>query len=234
MQLFISSRHTKKDITITITDERIIHQCLHVLRMKTWHIIKLQDNTSRYTLYIQTITKSEIITEIITTETKSNVTSNHTICIALPNRFDKAELIVQKLTEIGIHRIVFWRAERSIIHSLPDKKLQRLETIALEASEQSFRRDTPSISYLDNLWKNDILTNSQIFIFNYWGKSLLEYKSNINPTISKLAIIGPEGGFTKEELLSAQDKWYTIWSLWDTMLRMETAAIIWWWLIQNI
>jgi 16S rRNA (uracil1498-N3)-methyltransferase len=231
MHLFITDQYTITDAEIHIQDERIIHQCYHVLRMKTWHIIQLQDNALRYTLDIKIIIKREIIAEIVTTDTAQDTALHHTMCIALPNRFDKAELIVQKLTEIGIHSILFRKAERSIIHWLPDRKLQRLETIALEASEQSFRRDIPSISYLDNLRESHILTSSQTFIFNYGGTSLQNYKTDTKKV--KLAIIGPEWGFTSEELQYAQEIWCITWSLWDTILRMETAAIIWWRLIQN-
>lgn len=68
--------------------------------------------------------------------------------IALPNRQDKLELIVQKLTEIGVDEIVFWPAQRSQMKFVGEKKLLRLLSIALEASEQSFRTHLPQISVL--------------------------------------------------------------------------------------
>jgi 16S rRNA (uracil1498-N3)-methyltransferase len=88
------------------------------------------------------------------------------ICIALSNRREKSEFIVQKLTEIGIDTIFFWKAERSILRNMPDKKFQRLQSIALEAAEQSFRRSLPTITYLDNLIESDILSSSQVILFH--------------------------------------------------------------------
>ncbi len=86
--------------------------------------------------------------------------------IALPNRRDKAEFIAQKLTEIGVENIVFWKAKRSVLRELSAKKLQRLHTIILEASEQAFRRSIPTITYLDNLFESDILSSGQIILFH--------------------------------------------------------------------
>ncbi len=60
-----------------------------------------------------------------------------TLFIAMPNKREKAELMVQKLTEIGIKKILFRPAERSVIKSWNDNKYQRLLRIAKEAVEQS-------------------------------------------------------------------------------------------------
>jgi RsmE family RNA methyltransferase len=57
--------------------------------------------------------------------------------IAMPNKWEKAELIVQKLTEIGVENIYFWVAEHSIIRQRNNKKTERLNKISQEAVEQS-------------------------------------------------------------------------------------------------
>jgi len=55
----------------------------------------------------------------------------------MPNKREKAELIVQKLSEIGVDEIAFWPAERSVIKQRNEKKADRLHKIAKEAVEQS-------------------------------------------------------------------------------------------------
>jgi len=55
------------------------------------------------------------------------------------------ELIVQKLTEIGINKIYFVPMERSIFKDIKDKKLERFFKIAIEATEQSLGWDLPEI-----------------------------------------------------------------------------------------
>lgn len=61
-----------------------------------------------------------------------------TMYIAFPNKRDKAELIVQKLAELGVARIVFWVAERSVLRQTNDNKVARLYKIIHEAVEQSW------------------------------------------------------------------------------------------------
>lgn len=235
MQLFISLHYTLQDKTITIYDERIIHQCFHVLRYKPWQILQLQDNDKRYTLSITNISKKEIHTDIIKSEQSTLSTLNSTLCIALPNRRDKAELMVQKCTEIGIDTIVFWKSERSILRDMPDKKKQRLETIACEASEQCFRRSLPTITYLDNLIESDILSSGQIILFYQDGiptKEINSFKAQ-HPKFL-ISIVGPEWWFSTNEINQLQTlPNITTISLWDTILRMETATIIWSRLIKN-
>ena len=80
-----------------------------------------------------------------------------TMYIALSNRRDKAELITQKLTEIGISHIVFFPTQRSLYKTTPPNKQTRMLNIALEASEQSFRTSLPQISFLDKRDEKSIL-----------------------------------------------------------------------------
>jgi RsmE family RNA methyltransferase len=55
----------------------------------------------------------------------------------MPNKREKAELIVQKLTEIGVKNIYFRVSEHSIIRQRNEKKAERLDKISHEAVEQS-------------------------------------------------------------------------------------------------
>ena len=74
------------------------------------------------------------------------------LCIALANRMDKIELIVQKLAEIGSHEIIFFPSDRSTIREVKEKTLLRLQTIALEAAEQSFGRHIPKITHQKSIY----------------------------------------------------------------------------------
>jgi RsmE family RNA methyltransferase len=60
------------------------------------------------------------------------------------------ELIVQKLTEIGLKKIYFIATERSQFKSIKDNKLERFYKIALEAAEQSWSWYMPEIKVLNN------------------------------------------------------------------------------------
>ncbi|MBQ7074589.1 RsmE family RNA methyltransferase [bacterium] len=82
-------------------------------------------------------TESEIYTKIL--ERKKNLNEKVMIgmLIAFPNKQEKLELIVQKLTEIGISHIYFRKAENSQIKELNENKIKRMRKIMKEALEQS-------------------------------------------------------------------------------------------------
>ena len=71
--------------------------------------------------------------------------------IALPNKFDKLELIVQKLAEIGIDEIFLRSSERSLTYPITGHKLQRLHKILQEATEQSWNRNMPTLTLIEDI-----------------------------------------------------------------------------------
>ncbi len=85
------------------------------------------------------------------TDTCMHALSPVRMLVAMPNRWDKAELIVQKLSEIGVSAIGFWPAHRSVIKQNNDAKMERLAKIAQEATEQSWGWRVPSISFVQGI-----------------------------------------------------------------------------------
>lgn len=71
--------------------------------------------------------------------------------IALPNKQEKLELIVQKLSEIGVDEIFLWASERSVIKALNINKEQRLLKIIKEATEQSWSWVLPKLTFLSDI-----------------------------------------------------------------------------------
>jgi 16S rRNA (uracil1498-N3)-methyltransferase len=80
------------------------------------------------------------------------------LVIAMANKRDKMELIVQKATECGISQITIVPMQRSVITSSNANKWKRLELIMLEAVEQSRTIQVPVLQWCDHL-KN--LSNSE-------------------------------------------------------------------------
>ena len=83
------------------------------------------------------------------------------MAIALPNKQEKLELIVQKLTEISVSDIYFWAAERSVVKALSPQKFERLQKIVQEALEQSYGRKLPQLRFIE---KFDEITHEYTFI----------------------------------------------------------------------
>ncbi len=134
-----------------------------------------------------------------------------TIGVAIPKK-DRPEWIVQKLTELGVSRIVFLATERSVVTWSPERAarhLARLERVAIEAVQQSRRVWCPTIE-------------GPLPASTFLPAAVVAEPEGRHLTASDLAIaIGPEGGWTPAELELARDQV----SLGDAILRVETAAL---------
>ena len=213
----------------------LLSQLRKVLRIKKWDKICVQYSdkkwTTRYELSIQDWTDKDLTGEIISSQTFSFPEKNISMLIAMPNKREKAELIVQKLTEIWVENIFFWVSEHSIIRQHNDKKADRLDKISHEAVEQSRWIQLPEIKFLNSEnelkdfvdWKNIIIANMNWL--PYW--ELAKIKSN-----DLCGVIWPEGWFSPKDLILFDNA--KIVDLWENVLRMETASIVLWWLLRNI
>ncbi len=153
-----------------------------------------------------------------------------TVFQALPEK-ERFELILQKLTEIGINRIVPYQSTRSTTLSereIGQRKAHRWPTVLIKASQQCRRAMIPELAPVAE-WSQvlDEMSASQeaLLFYEKQGQegvgSILRQKQ-----LKSLAlIIGPEGGFCDDEVLSAKEKGARIVSLGPRVLRTETAAI---------
>jgi len=213
----------------------LLSQLRKVLRIKKWDNVWIQFSdrnwTMRYELSIQDWTDNDLTGEIISSQTFSFPEKNISMLIAMPNKREKAELIVQKLTEIWIQNINFRASEHSVIRQWNEKKAERLDKISREAVEQSRWIQLPEIKFLKSEnelkefthWKNVIIANMNWL--PYW--ELTKKSSN-----DVCGIIWPEGWFSEKDL-NLFDNAKVI-DLWENVLRMETASIVLWWILKNM
>ena len=155
----------------------------------------------------------------------SNV--NLTVAVSLVQE-QKFDLILQKLTELGIDNIIPVKTERSIVKLDPkkeEKKKLRWETICKEASEQSHRVTIPKVHDVITLKQllNEKKELNLICSLNDNTKPLSVY---LQPNIKDiLFVIGPEGGFAKKEEEFLIENGFESTTLGKRVLRVETAAI---------
>jgi 16S rRNA (uracil1498-N3)-methyltransferase len=155
---------------------------------------------------------------------------------------DKFDLIVQKATELGVAAIVpvvTARSELKLGAEQAGKRLQRWERVSLEALKQSGRRTLVDIhqpvllrDFLDKtFWRPDRLTQSgdarnTPFVFcEKGGKPLREVLDASVGRSSATAVIGPEGGWSEDELGLFAARECKLVTLGPRILRTETAAI---------
>ena len=145
-------------------------------------------------------------------------------------KMDKIELVIQKATELGIKEIYIYSSSRTVV-KLDDegfnKKVNRLNMIVKEASEQCHRLVVPSIKGVIS-FKDIPLYNNELNLVAYEadaGKTnkVDELLANISKGVN--FIVGPEGGFSKEEISYLCEHDYLRIPLGKRILRCETAAI---------
>ncbi|NOZ44878.1 MAG: RsmE family RNA methyltransferase [bacterium] len=128
---------------LTLDDSNIVQQIRKVIRMKPGDVFFVQNQEdqyiSRYKVSLDSFDAGYVCAKIIQQEKKdlSSLQDYKSFLIAMPNKRQKAEIIVQKLSEIGIQDIYFRPSERSIIKEKNENKRHRLEKISREATEQS-------------------------------------------------------------------------------------------------
>ncbi|HOG15629.1 MAG TPA: RsmE family RNA methyltransferase [Candidatus Absconditabacterales bacterium] len=228
MQLFVTDFKQNGD-KIIISNPEILEQTRKVLRMKIGDKFFVQKENKRYQLEISSWDKFSITGKILETilQTKDVSNKNTGIVVAMPNKWSKAELIVQKLSEIGVDEIYFRPSERSVLKDWNNKKGERLQKISQEAVEQSRGWKLPKIEFVKNIFP--VLQNKKIIVFDMVDQKVIpSYDSQANI----IGIVGPEGGFTQKDYENF-GKNFDLISLGDTVLRMETASIVGAWLLRN-
>lgn len=227
MQLFITEFQKKENI-ITVENTEILNQIRKVLRMKIWDSLFVQNEDARYELEIVDRNDKSFSGKIKNKIQFDWNKNQNWIAIAMPNKRDKIELLIQKISEIWIKNIYFWPSERSIIRERSNKKDERLKKIAKEAIEQSWWWFIPEIKFVKNI--SEIIWWKNIIIFDKSDENNTYNFNEKNENI--LGIIWPEWWLTKNDYKKIW-KNHKIISLWDTVLRTETAWIIAAWLIKN-
>ncbi len=162
---------------------------------------------------------------------------------------ERMDLVVRQATELGVSRILPLASERSQIHLAADaakRKLERWQRIAQAAAEQSQQLVCPEITLPLSLEEALAATSSDAVRICCWEESehgsirtVLSGKSaemcaqaggaslpSVCPYPSVALFIGPEGGFSSEEVAAMRTAGACVVSLGSTILRTETAATV--------
>jgi len=211
--------------TITLSADTHRH-VISVLRLKENNQIMLFNGDGAE--YSSTIISSDKkITTVLINEKKNDCsTSPINIELALSLiKNDKFDFAIQKSVELGVTTISPLTATRSTVkldEKRSAKKLLHWQGIIQSACEQSGRNTLPSINPVQSIqqWLESSTTNGIIF-----EPTSTQRLSSIQPTENIRVIIGPEGGFTEQELeIVAQHNFNKI-KLGPRVMRTETAAI---------
>jgi 16S rRNA (uracil1498-N3)-methyltransferase len=153
---------------------------------------------------------------------------NVTLLLAI-FKFDRMEWAIEKCTELGVSRVVPVIARRTDAHLAfaATKRAERWRKIAIQAAEQSRRAAPPEID--DPIKLKEAISFAgalRIVLSESEGQTQLRAALvSRQPDEEVLLAIGPEGGWTEDELELFQKSGWISASLGPTILRAETAAI---------
>ncbi len=228
MHRFLSHEPLAKNFSIH--EWTRFHQISRVFRAKKWDKFVFFEPLGDDRMYeVVSISKKQIDFTEREVECISNKKKNLNITIfqALPNRIATIEILVQKLMEIGINKVVFFRSDRSQLHEMPAGKNGRVAAIAEEALEQSGGNNPMAIIYQkDSL--EEVFENADKNTQHVVGYPGIKNTLTLDTNCKYYALwIWPEGGWSEEEEAFFKSKNATLWTFSSNTLRLETASIVW-------
>lgn len=224
MQRYFAKEYKDK----IILEDSDLHHIKNVMRMKIGEAIEIVYDNKLYICRIDNLDPIELSIESIN-EDENKINFDITIAVALVKE-QKMDLILQKLTELGVKRIVPVSMERSIVkldESKFNKKKTRWEAICKEASEQSKRTNIPIIEDVKSIKELAKMEADYKLVASTKekGKMLNCYLQNMNNYAKIILVVGPEGGISDREESILNENGFDSVSFGNLIFRVETAAI---------
>lgn len=145
------------------------------------------------------------------------------IAVAPPKNMERFEWLLEKITEIGVSEITPLLCKHSERREL---RTDRLERILVSACKQSMHLTLPKLNTFIRFEEFTAAVNSGIRKYiAYCNAKSIHLKDAYHGGFDAVILIGPEGDFTKEEVLLAEKREYETVSLGKSRLRLETAAV---------
>lgn len=210
---------------LEITDHRVVHQAGKVLRMWNDDFFHVFDGKEEWLVQIEAINKRHIsVRKVEEVNNKAEPKVKVSLYQAIPKKPALFEMVVQKATEIGVSEIFPLVTERTEKRRM--SKFQRLELIAMEATEQCGRMNIPTIRHPVNYDEIVGKLSNGFIAYEYEGsKHISDYEKEMKVAKEIQIIIGPEGGLSESELVLAKESSVRPFTLGSRILRTETAAI---------
>lgn len=204
------------------------HHLATVCRLRAGDLVCLFNGDGHeYPARIHSVGKRVIMLEVLEQESPSRELPFF-LCVAapLPKR-DRAQFLVEKLTELGVTTFVPLSTQRSVIQPR-EAKLEKLQRHVVEASKQCGRNVLMEVTALAE-WAAHCRRD------NPGRLRLLGHPGAASPKLGDMLVripaagvsvaVGPEGGFTDEEVQTAMQAGWQPVSLGPRILRIETAAL---------
>ncbi len=200
------------DVEAPVLTENDVHHLVRVLRQRAGDPMTVADGSGRWRTARLDLSNPASLGSLGPVSELVDPAPAIAVGFALV-KGDKPELIVQKLTELGVDRIVPFRADRSVVRwddAKAAKAVARLRTVARSAAMQCHRPHLPVVSDVADLGS---LVGA--------GAALADRGGAAPSLAMPFVLVGPEGGWSEAE---AQQPAPRV-ALGVHMLRAETAAV---------
>jgi 16S rRNA (uracil1498-N3)-methyltransferase len=210
------------------------HHLGNVLRAQSGQLYELSDGSTAWLARIDSVARQRVEFALLEQLPAPQPSADITLLLAVV-KFDAFEWALEKSTELGVSKIIPLAAARSEkgLLAAAGKRSQRWQKILLESSQQSRRLRLPQ---LDDLAKPAQAFAAQTGDFRLMlsersdaqtiRHSLNRTNSDAKSSTPTAALaIGPEGGWTDDELRAARAANFQEASLGQLILRTETAVI---------
>lgn len=204
-----------------VQSKELRNQWLKVFRYREGDEVVLFDGITTDRLFKITRIEPDAVQLEMVTEFERKLPAKHVYLLWSLLKKDKNEWVIQKCTELGVSNFVPIVAERS---EKTGFNLERAQKIAIEAAEQCGRSDIPHIREPLSLQEaiSEYKDKVTLLICDEMVKSKLEDPSS---NLATGILIGPEGGWTDNELVLFEQENLGSLHLGNLTLRAETAAV---------
>jgi len=234
-RFFVEQRNVNVEDAIIVVTGTDVNHIKNVLRLPVGEKITLcGDEGTSYKCEIHSFGPDFVKCHILSVSEESPEPIVPVILLQGVAKGERLDLVVQKGVELGVSEIIPVITERTVVRFENDKdkkkKVERWQRIAMEASKQSGRTVVPVVEDIVSFDKAlELSKDSTCRLIPYEKEYENTLKSVIGgKDISKFdkiyVFIGPEGGFSEEEVKKAVNSGFTSVSLGKRILRTETAG----------
>ena len=232
-RFFVEKKNINLENNTCIIEGEDVKHISKVLRCKIGEELEVCDSdNNEYICEITSIDKSTVELDILEkVDIKRESDLKIKLYQGLPKN-PKMEMILQKLTEVGVDEIILVQTKRSVVKvddKKEDKKIERWVRIIYEAAKQSKRGKIPKLrgvlSFKEALCD---MQNNDFNIAPYENERTKSIKQAIKSLdINNIGIfVGPEGGFDESEIEAIENINGQSVSLGPRILRTETASVV--------
>ena len=217
--------YVNRDVTVgpLVLDGPEAHHLATVCRLRPGdHVCLFNGNGAEYQAEVTAVRRREVELLVQAVDRPLRELGFRLEVAAPLPKGDRGQFLMEKLTELGVTTFVPLRTSRSIVQP-GDAKLEKLHRYVIEASKQCGRNVLMQVAALEE-WETYCRRADlpSVRILGHPHGSRMLWAAGVDVALA----VGPEGGFTDEEVIHARDAGWQLLDLGPRVLRVETAAIV--------